>query len=140
MVAACSKVRFGRFGSEEILWDRDVLRECTCTNESEDSLTGLPLRDTGADRLHLSGDVATEDGVLGLAEAGSSKAGDVRQATHEVPVPGIGGARTDANQDFACSGARLGNVAELEDVGRTEDGLCDRLHVKAPLRIAAGHY
>ncbi len=126
--AACSKVSVPGHRGEQGLGRDGVLGKSAELDEPEDAVADGEAGGALAGRDDLAGDVAAEDRVLRTPQAGGADPGDVREATHEMPVPGVGGRHPDADQDLARSRVRDRHVAEPEHVGRAERVLGNGVH------------
>ena len=106
----------GRLQPQRAFRNSCVLGETTRLGIAEDLIAWVKPRHVLADRLDLPCDVASEDSVLWFTQSGLGPH-DVGQASHEMPVSGIGGGCTDAHEHLIVFGNRLVDVLELQDIG-----------------------
>src|SRR3990170_1729230 len=81
---------------------------------AEDFIARLKLGHVSANRLDTTGQVPTQNRVLGSEQAVPHHAHDVRPASHEVPVPCVDGGRVNAYQHVVVLDDRLRDVLEFE--------------------------
>src|SRR5437764_1508585 len=98
---------------------------------TEDVVTGLELGDLAAGGFDLAGYVGAEPLVFWFAKPGH-QANEIRIATHEVPIIGIDGSRSDAKQDFIVLGNGYGDIGDLQDVRRSVASVDGGFHVAFP--------
>jgi hypothetical protein len=98
-----------------------------------DLVAGLEPADPGADRLHLPGDVHTEDLVLGPQQAQGGP-GEQRLAAQQVPVGRVDRCRQHLDQDLV--GGRRGpdDLGHPKPLRRPVPLVDERLHA-CPFRI-----
>jgi hypothetical protein len=105
-----------RHRCQPIRVDAHIFREATLLQHRENGITGTELRDLGADLRYLTGHVCAQDAHLGLAKPQGARhqAGDVRLASHVVPVVRLDGRCAYSYQYLAGSWRRCFDVGEFE--------------------------
>src|SRR5215211_935648 len=104
-----------------------ILRERACL-PAVDFVARFKLPDVLAEGFDRSGEVDAESRGLRLTQP-DSEAHDVRRAADEVPIVRIDGNGPDSNQELVVVRHRLGDVHNLEDIGRTVVAIDDRFHL-----------
>ena len=95
---------------------------------AEDSVTRHELRNSGPDRLHCAGDLATEDGKPGAPQPEAHHPHQIRAPSHQMPDAGVEARCVHPDEHFAGIHLWCWLVAQLHYVDRPVPISYDRFH------------
>jgi hypothetical protein len=101
-----------------VLRDADVLGEAALREQRKHLLTGAECGHVLSGRLDLARHVTAENAAFGGAQAQAARhqAGDIRLASHVMPVVGVDGRGEHPDQHLIAGGHRFIEVGELQQV------------------------